>query len=196
MSKAGKVVVSLMFLLGMAGLAMAAEHGGSAMHEHGGATTATPAMTSTPSNDDIRNAMKGYVEEQAKASGTFDIQDPETGNLRKLSLERVHERVGKTGENYYSCADFKDTGSGELLDLDLDVKNDNGTLMVVDVRIHKLNGNPRYTYDENDNRIPLPDAKAEMQEMKKEGEGMMEDMGGMEQHDHAKEHGGKEHAGN
>jgi len=29
------------------------------------------------------------------------------------------------------------------------------TIFVVDTRIHKVDGKPRYTYDENDNRIPL-----------------------------------------
>ena len=36
-----------------------------------------------------------------------------------------------------------------------DVKNEGGKLSVVDVRIHKINGKPRYTYDKNDNRIPV-----------------------------------------
>ena len=67
----------------------------------------------------------------------------------------MHERVGKTGDYYYSCTDMRDTSSRELLDLDFDVEHDNGLLTVVDVRIHKLNGKPRYTYDDKDNRIPL-----------------------------------------
>ena len=45
--------------------------------------------------------------------------------------------------------------SGELLDLDIDVENKDGALAAVDVRIHKVGGKPCYTYDENDNRIPV-----------------------------------------
>lgn len=122
------------------------EHGGK---EHGG------KKVSTPSSDDIRNAMKAYVTEQSKETGVLSIFDPEVKKDRKLALQRVHERVGKTGDYYYSCADFKDTESGELLDLDLDVEDKDGVLGVVDVRIHKLEGKERYTYDEKDNRIPL-----------------------------------------
>ncbi len=143
------------------------EHGGTAAQEQGGTTAPTPSA------DDIRATMKNYVDEQSKATGTFDINDPETSTARKLQLERVHERVGKTGNYYYSCADFKDTETGETLDLDLDVADNNGSLSVADVRIHKLEGKERYTYDENDNRIPVE----------------------VEAGHAGHEHGGKEHGG-
>lgn len=164
---------------------LAAEHGGTQAQEegakeHGGTEAAVP------SSDDIRAAMQNHVMDQAKATGTFDVIDPETGNTRKLALEKVHERVGKTGSYYYSCADFKDTESGEMLDLDLDVEDENGVLTVADVRIHKVNGKERYTYDENDNRIPLEGGAIMegkdmmMEEMPKEhgGEGMPKEHGG------------------
>jgi len=154
------------------------EHGGKekSSKEHGGEKAAQP------SSDAIRTAMSDFVTEKSKASGTFDVEDPDTGKTRKLTLEKVHERVGKTGDYYYSCADFKDSESGEMLDLDLDVEDKDGKLMVVDVRIHKLDGKARYTYDEKDNRIPL--------EGKKMPEGS-----GTHKHDEGKEHGGKETGG-
>jgi hypothetical protein len=129
------------------GISLAAEHGGK---EHGG------AKISEPSADQIRAAMSDYVVEESKKTGMFDVYDKEAGKTRKLSLIRIHERVGKTGNYYYSCADFKDTESNEMLDLDLDVEHENGKLSVKDVRIHKVNGKERYTYDAEDNRIPVP----------------------------------------
>lgn len=127
------------------------EHGGAGLEkEHGGAE-----VQAEPTREDIRTAMKDYVVKESEETGTFDILDPETGTLRNLTLVRVHERVGKTGDYYYSCADFTDTNTGELLDLDLDVEYKEGGLNVVDVRIHKTSGKERYTYDENDNRIPV-----------------------------------------
>ena len=122
------------------------EHGGK---EHGGAKSVEPSA------QNIRAVMSGYAQAKSAATGTFDIFDSEAGRTRKLVIVRVHERVGKTGDYFYSCADFKDVDTGELLDLDLDVENKNGNLRVVDVRIHKLNGKERYTYDNNDNRIPI-----------------------------------------
>ena len=122
-----------------------AEHGGK---EHGGKEHAgkehAGAAVQAPSNDDIRSAMQNYVTDQSKATGTFEVMDSETGKTRKLNLERVHDRVGKTGDYYYSCADFRDTETGQLLDLALDVADNNGTLSVADVRIHKEEGKERY----------------------------------------------------
>lgn len=154
-----KVKIIFVVLVLAAILAMpvvAAEHGGKEHggEEHGGKEHGG-AQISEPSADQIRAAMSNYVAEKSKKTGTFDIYDKEAGKDRKLSLINVHERVGKTGNYYYSCADFKDTQSGEILDMDLDVQNKGGELSVEDVRIHKLNGKERYTYDANDNRIPV-----------------------------------------
>lgn len=164
LKKAMVTLTVLTLCIGVTPLVFAVEHGGN-------------AELKAPSSDDIRAAMKAYVDKKSQDTGTFDILDPETGKARKLKFERVHERVGKTGSYYYSCADFTDADSGEKFDLDLDLEDKDGKLDIVDVRIHKVNGKERYTYDEKDNRIPLPAVKEET-------------------HEHGgKEHGGKEHAG-
>lgn len=177
MKKIIAVIIMLTFCIGIVPLAFAVEHGGK---EHAGTTAKEhggKVEFNAPSANDIRAAMKAYVDKKSQETGTFDILDPEIGKTRKLKLERVHERVGKTGNYYYSCADFSDADSGEKLDLDLDVADKQGVLSVVDARIHKLEGKERYTYDEKDNRIPLAALKEET-------------------HEHGgKEHGGKEHGG-
>lgn len=163
-----KILVSILLALSIAVCfsdisASAAEHGGkehggaSVEKEHGGKEHGGASVQAEPTEEDIRATMKDYVVKESEETGTFDILDPETGTLRNLTLVRVHERVGKTGDYYYSCADFTDVNTGELLDLDLDVEYKDGELGVVDVRIHKLNEKERYTYDENDNRIPVSD---------------------------------------
>lgn len=128
------------------------EHAG---QEHGGEEHGGEQITKEPSANEIRQAMKEYVLRVSAERGSFNIYDKETRKNRRLALIRVHERVGKTGNYYYSCADFNDLDSGELLDLDLDVDTEGGNLSVVDVRIHKVKGRERYTYDKNDNRIPI-----------------------------------------
>ena len=151
------LILGMVVTLGLSQTVLAAEHGGkehggkaAGAQEHGGTTQAK-----APSNEDIRNAMKSYVEaESKKTGGNFEVLDPDTNETRKLQLIRVHERVGKTGDYYYSCADFRDTVSNETLDMDIDVEHKDGKLAVKDVRIHKVNGKERYTYDANDNRIP------------------------------------------
>jgi hypothetical protein len=185
MKKIFSLIMAMSVMLWGGSFVLAAEHGGTSVEkkEHGGtATQKEHGGTSAPSADAIRGAMKDYVMDKAKATGTFDVADPETGKTRKLELIRVHDRVGKSGDYYYSCADFKDIETGQMLDLDLDIEDKGGKLSVVDVRIHKEDGKERYTYDEKDNRIPLKTEGSHM-----EG-----------QHQDGKEHGGtthKEHGG-
>lgn len=156
MRKVFSFMMVLSLMLWNAAVITAAEHGGSAVgKEHGGTATKEHDGANAPSADAIRTAMESHVRNMSQATGTFDVLDPETGKTRKLELVRVHERVGKTGDYYYSCADFKDTETGQMLDLDLNVQDNAGALSVADVRIHKVEGKERYTYDANDNRIPI-----------------------------------------
>ena len=127
------------------------------------AETTTPATTpagapeasAEPSAEQIRQTIRDYIAQIEEDEGAFTIEDETTGKTRTLTLERVHDRVGKTGDLYYSCTDMRDKDSGEALDLDYDVESYDGELEVVDTRIHKVNGQPRYTYDDKDNRIPV-----------------------------------------
>ena len=149
-----KRLLSIMFIFLMffsGSVIFAGEHGGKEHGgiEHGGKATAEPTAI------EIKKSMKEYVETKAKKTGMFSIKDPVTGEDRNLKMTRIHDRVGKTGDYFYSCADFTDTKSGKLLDLDIDVEHKDGKLKVVDVRIHKVSGKERYTYDEKDNRISV-----------------------------------------
>ena len=149
------LAVGLGGLLSAAGSVDAAEHGG---HEHGGATQehAGEAVKAEPSAEQIHQTIQSHVQDTVQQKGTFAIDDPVTGTTRQLAFVRVHDRVGKTGALYYACTDMRDTQTGELLDLDFDVATTGEQLKVVDTRIHKVAGKARYTYDEHDNRIPLP----------------------------------------
>ncbi len=200
MKRVLRLILAVLFVTGMTRLSVAAEHGGKEYggnvlsmvkenggNEHGGKAAMKGSMSETkePDKEAIRSTMREYVQAQAaRHGGYFIVKDPDTDNMRKLSLTRVQERVGKTGNYYYSCADFKDVDSGEILDLDLDVADRYGVLKVADVRIHKVGGEPRYTYDDNDNRVPLKEgtksylgAEGMPKEMMMKGSG--------------KEHGGK-----
>ena len=130
------------------------EHGDTASQEHGGKEHGGTA-SQAPSAEAIRGAIRNYVQQLEEGEAGFTIKDSETDATRKLELVRVHERVGKTGSLYYSCTDMQDVTNGELLDLDFDVNASSEGLEVVDVRIHKVDGEARYTYDDQDNRIPL-----------------------------------------
>ena len=113
------------------------------------------ASWAAPSADELRQTIRDYIQGQEHRQGGFFIRDERGDVVRRLELVRVHERVGKTGDYYYSCTDMKDAATGDLLDLDFDISDTGPSLNVVEVRIHKDNGNPRYTYDANDNMIPV-----------------------------------------
>ncbi len=113
-------------------------------------------LWAAPTPEALRQAVREYIEEAQQEKGAFSVVDERTGAPRELELVRVHERVGKTGNYYYSCTDMKDVKTGDVLDLDFDVTDEGGRVRVADVRIHKDNGKPRYTYDDKDNRIALP----------------------------------------
>jgi len=108
-----------------------------------------------PTAESLRQTIRDYIVSQENLKGAFEIMDERTGNLRQLEFVRVHERVGKTGNYYYSCTDMKDVKTGDVLDLDFDIQDEGGNLKVADIRIHKDNGDPRYTYDDKDNRAPV-----------------------------------------
>lgn len=112
-----------------------------------------------PPAETLRQTIRAHIQNQEKLQGTFTIVDERSGDLRQLELVGVHERVGKTGDYYYSCTDMKDVKTGELLDLDFDIADRAGRLEVADIRIHKDDGIPRYTYGEDDKRVPLPVAE-------------------------------------
>lgn len=144
-------------------LVMAAEHGGSGMKEHGGAgikehggaaVEAKKVEAAEPTPEALRQTIRDTIANQEKEKGAFTVVDERTGDVRRLTLVQVHERVGKTGDFYYSCTDMKDVKTGDLLDLDFDVQGGGKELRVVAVRIHKDNGKPRYTYNEHDQRVP------------------------------------------
>jgi len=108
-----------------------------------------------PTPEQLRQTIRDHITSQETLQGAFAVLDERSNDMRRLSLVRVHERVGKTGDYYYSCTDMTDVENGDLLDLDFDVEDRDGQLSVVAVRIHKDDGKPRYTYDENDRMIPF-----------------------------------------
>ena len=113
------------------------------------------APVAEPSSEQIHQAIRDYIAMIQEDEGAFTLEDEVTGHVRALTLDRVHDEVGQTDELYSACTDMKDAETGESLDLDFDVESWDGELEVVDVTIHRVNGRPRYTYDDAHNRVPV-----------------------------------------
>jgi len=57
----------------------------------------------------------------------------------------MFEKDGQT--IYFACSDFQSIDSDDVLDIDFWMVLDRDKLEVIDTKIHKLNGKPRFTYE-------------------------------------------------
>ncbi len=150
-------MAALLFLL-MAQVSSnwAAEHPGSAV-EHPGKAVEKKSTTGeiaghTITADFVKKSIQAHVDAQAKAhGGTFLIKDAKLDKTWKLKLDKIHDPVRvfeKDGQTiYFACSDFKSTDSNDVLDIDFWMVPHGHELTVTDTKIHKLNGEPRYTYE-------------------------------------------------
>jgi len=88
----------------------------------------------------------------------FLIRDAKLNKDWKLKMVRVHkDKIVHLGENrFFACADLKSIDSKDKLDLDFYAKKlPDGSWKMEKVLIHKLNGKPRYTYNERNEMVPV-----------------------------------------
>jgi len=100
---------------------------------------------------DMSKAIKGYCTKDAQLKGGyFLIYDPVNKKTLELTLDKVHEeRLSKVSDGlYFACSDFKGT-DGKTYDLDFFMKGEK-KLEVSEVSIHKVDGNPRYGWVQED----------------------------------------------
>lgn len=125
-----------------AGLCIAGEHPGASAEHPGKAVTAAF----------VKKSIINYVKVQSKATnGVFVIHDEKLNKEWNLKLDKIHDPVRmfkKEGKTiYFTCSDFKSTGGKDILDIDFWMVQKGDKLEVIDTKIHKLDGAPRYTYE-------------------------------------------------
>lgn len=100
---------------------------------------------------EFSEAVKAYVEKESQRhDGYFEVDDPVQKKTLKLKLEKVHDdRLSALGNDvYFVCADFKAT-DGNIYDIDIFMKGKSkNDLAATDIKVHKQNGAPRYTWYE------------------------------------------------
>ena len=89
----------------------------------------------------LQGVMKEYISSHSGEDGFLELEDPKTGKVRKLLFMGLHDKVGTKNGKHYSCADFQDQDTGEVLDVDLYV-DVSGDVKVTGVVIHKVEGDP------------------------------------------------------
>ncbi|OGU14712.1 MAG: hypothetical protein A2X61_13705 [Ignavibacteria bacterium GWB2_35_12] len=102
---------------------------------------------------ELSEAMKIYIDKESKKNGGyFEVYDPVLKKTLKMKLTKLHdERLSPLGDDvYFVCADFKAT-DGSVYDIDIFMKGKSkDELIATDTKVHKVNGEPRYTWYEED----------------------------------------------
>ena len=141
MSLVSLLTLPLFFLI--SGWGMAAEHPGTSVVEHPGRAV---------SGDLVKKAIGDHVKAEEKANaGFFVLPDPELTKTWRLKLAKIHDpvRTFKKGDQtiYFACSDFKSADGKDVLDIDFWMVPDGKKMKVIDTKIHKLNGKPRFAYE-------------------------------------------------
>jgi len=159
------IVVLLFGLALLAGPAIAQEH---PEHPTEHAKKMAPAITKA----DLAQAIRDHVDKVASENGgMYPLKDPNTDETLQLKLERVHEeRLARTApDTYFACVDFG-APDGTTYDVDFFMKGTKADdLAFQKFTIHKVNGEPRYTWYEEDGTWKTKPAGEDM-EMEKEHE--------------------------
>jgi hypothetical protein len=131
----------------------AAEHPGSGMsgsHEHPGTQVDQKGKAITA--DVVKKSIQDHADAMSKAhGGVFMIRDDKLNKNWQLKFVKVHDPVRtfqKGGQTiYFACSDFKSVDGKDLLDIDFWMVPEGDKLEVIDTKIHKVNGQVRYTYE-------------------------------------------------
>jgi hypothetical protein len=111
-----------------------------------------PTSEKKLSTDDIDKAIRGHIEKTSAASnGSFPVKDDVLNKTWELKLVRVHnDKLQALADGrYFACVDFK-VSDGTMVDVDFFLKKEGDGLAVTDTTVHKINGKPRYNYEEKD----------------------------------------------
>lgn len=161
-------VVTMSFVLGVLGYGVSGEHpehpissqGGSSMSKEHPKEHPKKPMQDKAFQNDFEKVVKDYVASEAqKTNGVYAIHDDVANKDWKLELVKVHKTkicMLQEGKTCFACADFKEVGSKNKLDLDFYAgKSEDGKMSMEKVLIHKVNGKPRFTYDKNNDMVPV-----------------------------------------
>lgn len=109
-----------------------------------------PTSQKKVSLEEIDKAIRAHIDEVAKASGgRFPVKDEVLNKTWQLELVRVHkDRLQALADgSYFACVDFR-AEDGTMVDVDFFLKKKGSDLVVTDTTVHKVNGKPRYSYEE------------------------------------------------
>lgn len=135
-----RLVIVVFAALFATGVALAQEH-----PEH---PTNKKAAKKGYTIDDLDKAIRGAIASK-ETNGVYQLKDGD--KTWDLKLDKVHrERLARVDENtYFACTDFKSTDN-HTVDVDFFMKDDGEKLVMSDATLHKVDGQPRYNWQEKD----------------------------------------------
>jgi hypothetical protein len=118
--------------------------------------TEHPGETEEKKSWQVESAVNEYVAGKLE-DGVFVLKDDKTGEQRTLDFVEIHRPLRRIeGGSYFACSDFREHGSKEkFYDIDFWLTEKDGTLQVIETRIHKEPQNedgawiqvPRYSFE-------------------------------------------------
>ena len=89
----------------------------------------------------IQTAMDEHITDNT-VGDRYVIYDAANGELKWLTLDKLHEGIVKKGDFYVSCADFVDA-RGKKYDIDFLVAQESGSYSVLESVVHAEGGKKR-----------------------------------------------------
>lgn len=107
---------------------------------------------------DLEQVIKADIAAKERR-GFFRLKDPVDKKTWRLKLDRVHtdKLTQLDPDTYFACVDFN-ASDGKKVDVDFFLKRKDGKLVMTDTTIHKVNGVPRYAWQEQEGfwkRVPI-----------------------------------------
>jgi hypothetical protein len=116
--------------------------------EHPGAQSGRKTLTA----DDMAKGIQAYVtQDSALKGGRFLVYDPVQAKVLDLKLTKIHlDKLAQVSAGlYFACCDFTAT-DGHAYDVDFWMKEGAEGLAVSEIKVHKVDGVPRYAWVEKD----------------------------------------------
>lgn len=147
----GSILFCLFMILGLlawnSNFTFSAEHLGTSV----GTSKSTIEHPGRPiSGSFVKKSINQYVKSKS-TDGIFMVRDENLNKDWRLKLAKVHDPVRtfeKDGKTiYFTCSDFESLDGKDVLDIDFWMVPKGNKLEVIDTKIHKVNGEPRYGYE-------------------------------------------------
>ncbi|MGD9874594.1 MAG: transglutaminase family protein [Kiritimatiellia bacterium] len=115
---------------------------------------------------DIQAGIEKHIAEQVELGGGY-FTVPFEGKELKLKLVRVHVEylASLAPRRHFACVDMA-SSDGQFYDIDFFLAGDPGDMTVTETTVHKLNGQPYYVWQQNEDknwvRAPVDEASKEL----------------------------------